>query len=85
MSPALIPRVYMPDVTTKTRHIDDLNEPSALVELELSSTAAPATPGTSGSPPSDAKESVVRFELDREALAELQAQCTKISTIIAAT
>lgn len=65
------------DVTTDTRHIHDINEPSALVELELSPPGALAASGS--------KDSVVRFELDREGLADLQAQCSQISASIAST
>ncbi|XP_064399284.1 COMM domain-containing protein 1-like [Halichondria panicea] len=54
------------DVKTKARHIEQLNEPTAIMELQL------------GSEESEKADEVLRFEVDSSKLSELLAQVSDI-------
>lgn len=69
------------DVTTNTRHTADLNEPCALMELELCSAASSAG-ATKDEADTEGIKEVMRFEVDRRALAEMHASCERLSALI---
>mmetsp|Transcript_4361 Transcript_4361/g.10548 ORF Transcript_4361/g.10548 Transcript_4361/m.10548 type:complete len:184 (-) Transcript_4361:1256-1807(-) len=57
------------DVASKSRHIEDISEPCTIVELEIA-------------PPRAANPEIVRFEMDRDSLASLQGEVSKVRALL---